>query len=520
MASVTSIDIELVSGGFGDERDLMAFWIIHTHIDAVTDSNVKDPGFERIRPSGRQLDAEKLSHFSGKEAIGDLKKTSPSLDVLKTRKRSAANLEDRFAKRCKFFARGRCTKGNSCRFFHTKQPVTSHETSKIPHDKGLEEKSLLDCSSQSGENLRIRGGEDSLHPNSHLGYISKSPAFPSSITGYYWKNHLSQDTWYSSDYTTTDDWEPSVPFNPTFMLSQMVRYHKSVLYDGICNSIYQSDVGDGSFPVLIKHMQANADPASTGSNKVKIFGHSDMLPEKDLPRHGKAVAHQENMNTSSNEDKHLESEIDVDNKSVNTKLVVLKNFHVALVEFVEELLRPTWNLGLLSKVAYKKIVKKTVNIVENSLHPNQIPNTAKSTEEYFNLSVTKLSNTIENVDNHITEILDFRTTTTQKLEGLQKENENLRAELIVLCRVVATLSSNHVESSKVKIPEPKAFSGVRSAKELDNFIWDMEQYFTTARVPDSYKLNITTMYLTSDAKLWWRTRNADDVSTGHPRIDT
>lgn len=28
----------------------------------------------------------------------------------------------------------------------------------------------------------------------------------------------------------------------------------------------------------------------------------------------------------------------------------------------------------------------------------------------------------QNVDNHITEILDFRTTTTQKLEGLQKEN--------------------------------------------------------------------------------------------------
>ena len=28
----------------------------------------------------------------------------------------------------------------------------------------------------------------------------------------------------------------------------------------------------------------------------------------------------------------------------------------------------------------------------------------------------------QNVDNHITEMLDFRTTTTQKLEGLQKEN--------------------------------------------------------------------------------------------------
>ena len=82
----------------------------------------------------------------------------------------------------------------------------------------------------------------------------------------------------------------------------------------------------------------------------------------------------------------------------------------------------------------------------------------------------------QNVDNHITEILDFCTRTTQQLERLQKENEKLYAELVVLCLAVTTLSSNCVESSKVKIPEPKAFSGARSAKELENFIWDMEQF--------------------------------------------
>ena len=48
----------------------------------------------------------------------------------------------------------------------------------------------------------------------------------------------------------------------------------------------------------------------------------------------------------------------------------------------------------------------------------------------------------------------------------------------------------------------------------------MKQYFTAARVLDSDKLNITIMYLTGDAKLLWRTRNADDISSGHPRIDT
>ncbi|KAH0709084.1 hypothetical protein KY284_010511 [Solanum tuberosum] len=373
-----------------------------THIYAFTDSNVQDSRFERIRPSARQLDTEKLTHFSGKEVIGDLKKTSPRLDVLKTRKRSNVDSMDRLAMRCKFFACGWCIKGNSCRFLHTKQHVISHETIKFPHDKGLEKKSLLDGSSHSGENLRLRGGEDSLHPNSQLGYTSKSPAFPSSITGYSWKNDLSQDTQYSFDYTTTDDWEPSIPFRPSFLLSQMIRCPKSILYDGICDSIDQSNVGDGSFSVLTKHMQEIADPASTGTNKVQISCHSDILPEKDLPSYDTEVAHQENMNTSSKEDKHLESErftsgneIDIDNKCVNTESTVLKNFHAAIVEFVKELLRPTWNEGLISRDAYKKIVKKTVDKVENSLHPNQIPNTAESTEEYFDLSLPKLTNTIE-----------------------------------------------------------------------------------------------------------------------------
>ena len=73
----------------------------------------------------------------------------------------------------------------------------------------------------------------------------------------------------------------------------------------------------------------------------------------------------------------------------------------------------------------------------------------------------------KDIDGHIAEILNFRNATTLQLEGLQKENENLRAKIIVLCRAVATLSSSRGESSKVK--------------ELENFIWDMEQYFTTER---------------------------------------
>jgi len=40
----------------------------------------------------------------------------------------------------------------------------------------------------------------------------------------------------------------------------------------------------------------------------------------------------------------------------------------------------------------------------------------------------------------------------------------------------------------------------------------MELYVRAARIPDNEKVTITSMYLSGDAKLWWRTRMADDAS--------
>ncbi|XP_059625412.1 uncharacterized protein LOC132268599 [Cornus florida] len=74
-------------------------------------------------------------------------------------------------------------------------------------------------------------------------------------------------------------------------------------------------------------------------------------------------------------------------------------------------------------------------------------------------------------------------------------------------------------SQKIKVSDPKSFSGTRNAKELENFLWDMEQYFKAARIPNGEKVTITSMYLSGDAKLWWRTQTEDDASAGRPRIE-
>lgn len=75
-------------------------------------------------------------------------------------------------------------------------------------------------------------------------------------------------------------------------------------------------------------------------------------------------------------------------------------------------------------------------------------------------------------------------------------------------------------AAKVKVPEPKFFDGARDAKELENFIWDVEQYIKAAHIPDGERVGLISMYLRGDAKLWWRTRMADDQSAGRPGIMT
>ncbi|KAK4718134.1 hypothetical protein R3W88_016472 [Solanum pinnatisectum] len=74
-----------------------------------------------------------------------------------------------------------------------------------------------------------------------------------------------------------------------------------------------------------------------------------------------------------------------------------------------------------------------------------------------------------------------------EMEVIRKENEDLRGEVLLLHWA--------------------------SAKELENFLWDVENYFKATKVSDGEKVSVTTMYLGNDAKVWWRTR-VDEVESG------
>lgn len=109
---------------------------------------------------------------------------------------------------------------------------------------------------------------------------------------------------------------------------------------------------------------------------------------------------------------------------------------------------------------------------------------------------------------------------TALVDVLKSDIRDLENEVGLLKRAINNTLRGDEGPSKVKVPEPKAYSGTRNAKELKNFLWDMEQYFQHARVPEAERVTITSMYLEGDAKLWWWSRLQEDAEAQRPAIET
>jgi len=89
--------------------------------------------------------------------------------------------------------------------------------------------------------------------------------------------------------------------------------------------------------------------------------------------------------------------------------------------------------------------------------------------------------------------VDLAAEVSRKIQVLDREIAVLKRD------VVTVLISDG--TSKPRVPEPKPFDGTRSSKELENFMWDIEQYFRLAKIGADKQVNITRMYLSGDTKL-------------------
>ncbi|KAL0434760.1 UNVERIFIED_CONTAM: hypothetical protein Sradi_0183900 [Sesamum radiatum] len=107
------------------------------------------------------------------------------------------------------------------------------------------------------------------------------------------------------------------------------------------------------------------------------------------------------------------------------------------------------------------------------------------------------------------------------IADMRREMEQMSIQIGLLqCAVSNAPVVAHDVGARLRIPEPKAYGGARDAKEVENFLFDMEQYFLAANVVDeARKVSTATMYLTGDAKLWWRTKYAE-IQANQVRLDT
>lgn len=133
---------------------------------------------------------------------------------------------------------------------------------------------------------------------------------------------------------------------------------------------------------------------------------------------------------------------------------------------------------------------------------------------------SSLTKSVKEMGSKLNSMVEDVTTLT---DAVQANSDDLKAKLRRLEDDVAVLkralNTDAVSTSKRVVPEPEAFQGIRNAKELENFLWDMEEYFRAAHIPVGEQVNTACMYLRGDAKLWWRTRVHDDVVMGKPRIN-
>ncbi|KAL2232454.1 UNVERIFIED_CONTAM: hypothetical protein Sindi_1425400 [Sesamum indicum] len=107
------------------------------------------------------------------------------------------------------------------------------------------------------------------------------------------------------------------------------------------------------------------------------------------------------------------------------------------------------------------------------------------------------------------------------IADMRRDMEQMSIQIGLLQRAVSNAPIvAHDPGSRLRIPKPKAYSRARDAKEVENFLFDMEQYFLAAYGQnEARKVSTATMYLTGDANLWWRTKYAE-IETYQVQLDT
>ncbi|MFQ6663404.1 hypothetical protein Gotur_030949 [Gossypium turneri] len=100
--------------------------------------------------------------------------------------------------------------------------------------------------------------------------------------------------------------------------------------------------------------------------------------------------------------------------------------------------------------------------------------------------------------------------------ALKEEINELKGELKIFKAAIGNgMLASKPKPQAMDVLKSKVFKGARSASEVDNFFWAMEQYFCEINIEDdATKVNTVAMHFTGVALLWWRRRSTDMRRSG------
>ncbi|CAA0812914.1 Zinc finger CCCH domain-containing protein 38 [Striga hermonthica] len=90
------------------------------------------------------------------------------------------------------------------------------------------------------------------------------------------------------------------------------------------------------------------------------------------------------------ENKGAENDKKAEVKVASKDEKAMRLFKNGLIEFVKDILKPTWKEGRLSREVHKTIVKKVVDKVTSTVQPDHIPKTQDKVDQYLSFSKPKI----------------------------------------------------------------------------------------------------------------------------------
>ncbi|XP_076901466.1 uncharacterized protein LOC143555853 [Bidens hawaiensis] len=234
---------------------------------------------------------------------------------------------------CKFFIMGRCNRDDDCRFSHDVSKSEVYDGRSQDHDDYQETRFIPD--NNSG-NINMNGNGTNHKLNGSVDEKGKHLAAS--------RNDIPQAS--------------SLP-----QVSQNLDFAAlGLLYSTVVNEPVKA-----SAPM---ESQKSKEPEPVG----KVEASENKVAEKSKMNVGK-------------------SEVDESNMGNDEKAT--RAFKVSLVEFVKEILKPTWKEGKMSRDVYKTIVKKVVEKVMGTIEGVNIPRTQEKTDLYLAFSKSKITKLVE-----------------------------------------------------------------------------------------------------------------------------